>query len=306
MENLSPGSTYIVELYSENGVSSVAREPPKSAVLEVTTRSESNKPPVFRQGPGAQIWLSEGSQDFGNIIAIYTADSQIPGDPQLYFWLVNGPTVRTNKEATFRAVVNLDNQNQVDIYQAKKLEYERVDEYTLTIQVRNNLDLLAEAQLSIRVSDEKNQAPVFTNFASGSVLENEPPGTMVMQVSAIDSDGTYPNNRVRYRLGNTTNVDRENLNKFQINEDTGVVTTKVEFDWEQREFYALTVIAEDGTQSSNRKILGPNQTFQQFRIIIIHQYLPLEGLISFLLIYVLNSLLKNIFQCKNIFSQSFV
>lgn len=258
-----------MEIYSENGVSRLAWERPESAALEVTTRTESNKPPVFRQGPGPQISLSEGSEDFRNIIAVYTADSQILGDPQVYFWLVNGPTVRTNKEATFRAVVNRDNQNQVDIYQVKKLEYERVNEYTLTIQVRNNLDMLAEVKLSIRVTDENNQAPVFTNFESGSVLEHEPPGTTVMQVTAIDGDGTAPNNRVRYRLGTTTNIDRENLSKFQINEDTGVVTTRVEFDWEHREFYALTVIAEDGSQSSNRKILGPNQTFQQFRIIII-------------------------------------
>ena len=30
---------------------------------------------------------------------------------------------------------------------------------------------------------------------SGAVLEHEPPGTVVMSVSAIDGDGTYPNNR---------------------------------------------------------------------------------------------------------------
>ena len=125
----------------------------KESRIDVTieVKESSNKPPVFRQGPGAEISLSEGSEDFGNIIATYTADSQIPGDPQVYFELVNGRTEQTNKEATFRAVVNRDNQNQVDIYQAKKLEYERVNEYTLTIQVRNNLDLMAETQLRIKV-----------------------------------------------------------------------------------------------------------------------------------------------------------
>ena len=56
MENLSPGTTYIVELYSENGVNSLAWERPQFAVLEV-------KLPVFRQGPGAEISLTEGSED---------------------------------------------------------------------------------------------------------------------------------------------------------------------------------------------------------------------------------------------------
>ena len=30
---------------------------------------------------------------------------------------------------------------------------------------------------------------------AGAVLEHEPPGTVVMEVSAIDGDGTFPNNR---------------------------------------------------------------------------------------------------------------
>ena len=41
------------------------------------------------------------------------SDSQIPGDPQVYFELVNGRTEQTNKDATFRAVINDKNQNQV-------------------------------------------------------------------------------------------------------------------------------------------------------------------------------------------------
>ena len=51
----------------------------KSSEIPVTieVKESSNKPPVFRQGPGAEISLSEGSEDFGNIIATYRADSQI-------------------------------------------------------------------------------------------------------------------------------------------------------------------------------------------------------------------------------------
>ena len=66
--------------------------------------------------------------------------------------------------------------------------------------MRNNPDPVAEAQLNIKVKDENNQAPVFNNIESGSVLEHENVDTPVMVVSAIDGDGTYPNNRVTYRL----------------------------------------------------------------------------------------------------------
>ena len=41
MENLTPGTAYRVEVYSENGVSSVAREAPRSADILVTTEPAS-------------------------------------------------------------------------------------------------------------------------------------------------------------------------------------------------------------------------------------------------------------------------
>ena len=134
-------------------------------------KESSNKPPMFRQGPGAVIELSEEFVDYGNPIATYAADSQIKGDPLVYFELVNG---RTEQAATFRAVPDPENQNEVIIYLVKPFEYEKVNSYTLALQVRNNPDLVAEAQLNIKVTDENNQSPVFNNIESGSVLEHEP------------------------------------------------------------------------------------------------------------------------------------
>ena len=233
--------------------------------MTVEVKESSNKPPIFRQGPGAEIEISEGMVDYSNPIATYTADSQIPGDPVVFFELVNGRTEQTNKAFTFRAVPDPENQNQVNIYLAKPLEFEKVNSYTLTLQVRNNPDLVAEAQLNVKVKDENNQSPVFNNIESGSVLEHERAGTVVMQVSANDQDGTYPNNRVTYKIDEK---DPSLLEKFHINPDTGTITTNVEFDREVKEYYALTVIAEDGAPSSLLKNGKPNQTPNKFRIVI--------------------------------------
>ena len=46
--------------------------------------------------------------------------------------------------------------NEVKIFLAKTLVYENVNEYTLTLQVRNSPDLVAEAQLIIKVKDVNN------------------------------------------------------------------------------------------------------------------------------------------------------
>ena len=241
--------------------------PPKRSQIDVTIEVTNSlkKEPKFMQGPGSELELSEGTQDYANPIAAYTASSQIPENPVVFFELVNGRTEQTNKGATFRAVQDADKENQVNIYLAKPLEYEKVSSYTLTLQVRNAPDLSAEAQLNIKVKDENNQSPVFTDIDSGSVLEHEPAGTEVMRVSALDGDGTYPNNRVTYKIDDK---DPEMKELFHINPDTGVITTKKEFDREEREVYALTVIAEDGAPSSLLRNGRPNQTPNKFRIVI--------------------------------------
>ena len=141
------------------------------------------------------------------------------GDDTLFFHLVSGRTEKTNKDGTFRAKQDSDDPKSVNIYLVKPLEYEKVNSYTLTLQVRNSPDLVAEAQLTVIVEDENNQAPIFTNVESGNVLEHEKPGTPVMQVSAVDNDGTYPNNRVRYRISDRNPAGVKD--KFEINQDTG-------------------------------------------------------------------------------------
>ena len=42
-----------------------------------------------------------------------------------------------------------------------------------------------------------------------------------MQVSAVDNDGTYPNNRVRYKISDRNAQDIKA--KFEINADTGMI-----------------------------------------------------------------------------------
>jgi len=235
------------------------------AFLTLGDTANNNKEPKFLQGPSDVLEYSEGT--YSDPIASYTASSQLPENPVLFFELVNGRTEQTNRGATFRAVQDPVKQNLVKIFVTKPLVYEKVSSYMLTLQVRNALNLSAEAQLTIEVTDENNQSPVFTDIDSGSVLEHEPAGTEVMRVSAIDGDGTFPNNRVTYRIDDM-DMDPEMKELFHIDPDTGVITTKKEFDREEREVYALTVIAEDGAPSSLLKDGRPNQTANKFRIVI--------------------------------------
>jgi len=230
--------------------------------VTIEVKESSNKPPRFKDSPGHEIQLSEGHLDFKNPIASYTAESQLPGKPDVFFTLINGRTEQTNKDGTFKAS---QDGNRVILTLTKPLEYEKVDQYTLTLRVTNAVDLASEAQLFIKVKDENNKSPVFTNIESGSVLENEPPGTTVMRVSAVDGDGTWPNKQVKYKLDPKF---PEILEKFEINSELGIIKTKVKFDREEKEYYAVTVIAEDGAPSSLLSNGKPNQTPNKFRIVI--------------------------------------
>lgn len=48
------------------------------------------------------------------------------------------------------------------------------------------------------LEDVNDEIPLFTEREQETVLEGEPIGTKVTQVNAIDKDGTFPNNQVRY------------------------------------------------------------------------------------------------------------
>lgn len=56
--------------------------------------------------------------------------------------------------------------------------------------------MAAETSINIQLKDVNDNIPAFTEVVSGVVLENEPPGTPVMQVRAIDADATTEHNQV--------------------------------------------------------------------------------------------------------------
>lgn len=122
-----------------------------------------------------------------------TCRSNIPDVSELLFELVTGRTEQTNKFKTFL----LESEGQeAHIKLGRYLDYESTIEYILTVRVQNKYNLAAETQIMIHVEDVNDNIPAFTELVSGSVLEKEPPGTPVMQVRAIDTDGTSAHNQV--------------------------------------------------------------------------------------------------------------
>lgn len=93
--------------------------------------------------------------------------------------------------------------------------------------------------VSVIVQDVNDNSPSFlaSNFTF-SVNELLPVGSAVGMVSAVDVD-SRENGKVTYHLN--TNIDA-----FDINRHTGVISTKAVLDHEEIDEYVLTVTANDG------------------------------------------------------------
>uniref|UniRef100_UPI00398F28FC protocadherin Fat 4 n=1 Tax=Pristiophorus japonicus TaxID=55135 RepID=UPI00398F28FC len=123
-----------------------------------------------------------------------------------------------------------------------ELDRETQAEYGLLVQARDkgNPPLSSVAQVSVSLQDINDNSPTFypvQYFAN--IKENEPPRTYITTVSAADPD-LGKNGTVKYSItaGDTF--------RFQINGDTGVISTRLSLDREEKTAYQLQVIATDG------------------------------------------------------------
>lgn len=92
----------------------------------------------------------------------------------------------------------------------------------------------------IKVIDENDNHPVFTKQEyHGYIPENTAPGAPVVTVKAFDPD-SGDGGRIEYSI---TSVG--SLGLFEINQTSGEIRSKAEFDYEARELYELTVTATD-------------------------------------------------------------
>ncbi|XP_031842734.1 DE-cadherin isoform X2 [Nomia melanderi] len=233
-------------------------EIPRSSMIDLDIRvvESHKKAPAFLPRSSEPIRLPENFNDFDQSIVRLKAVSNSGDDTGLLFELVPGRTEQTNKGNTFRLESNKD---VADIKLAQHLDYESNTVYTLIVRVQNRYQLAAETVVDIEVLDVNDNFPVFREMKKGSVLENEPPGVPVMQVRAIDADGTSAHNQVTYELDNFRDL-------FAIDKYTGNITTLTTFDREQEDTYNVKVIAVDNSPSAVVKTGEHNKGQQVFRI----------------------------------------
>jgi len=123
------------------------------------------------------------------------------------------------------------------------------DKYDVTVTCRDSsptMSLTGSAQLVVRIDDVNDNRPTFpvTEYRIvGNVVENQPSGTSIVQIHAIDLDIGL-NSAIEYRLLSSPNVDQND--DFRLNTRTGQITTARWFDREKEPVIRVTVAAVDG------------------------------------------------------------
>lgn len=248
-----PGQFYSINVRAYNTFPDQSQQAETEIRIEVI---ESNKKaPTFVDPPNDPIILKENFNNFDKPLVTLSAISNVPEKPELIFELITGRTEQTNNKKTF---VLTQNGNDASIYLGKNLDYESITDYSLTVTVRNSHDIITEHIIKIKVEDVNDNIPSFVEIDSGTILENEPPGTVVMQVRAIDVDATPPYNAIAFELADNTEF-------FSIDQQ-GIITAKVSFDREIRESYNVKVVATDGAPSALFMTGKHNVASQVFRI----------------------------------------
>ncbi|XP_069477477.1 neural-cadherin-like [Ambystoma mexicanum] len=213
--------------------------PPRTGTASVRIRmtNVNDEAPVFSQTT-YRTFLAE---DAGPNTLVATVHAKDPDGDSVSYLIAAG-----NEEGNFE----LDSQKGILKLRRSPLPRLKGPQYVLNITAVDDnssggpSSLSSVAQVIVGINDVNNNKPVFGECAHYSekswVLENQPPGTFVLQVEAHDEDLGL-NGEVKYGIMHRDGA----VPGFSIHPDTGVISTAQVFDREKQRDYAISVTATD-------------------------------------------------------------
>lgn len=147
------------------------------------------------------------------------------------------------------------------------LDYDTIQEYRLNITAEDLgfTPRRTTAMLTITLTDINDNSPKFNQSSYDAYLsENLPPHSFVYQVKATDIDS--PKNAIiQYSIS-----EGPDKAVFDIDKQTGDITSKISFDYEEKFLYILNIIAANpdstmfGTAEVQVHITGVNEFYPRF------------------------------------------
>ncbi|XP_062320603.1 cadherin EGF LAG seven-pass G-type receptor 2 isoform X2 [Osmerus eperlanus] len=120
---------------------------------------------------------------------------------------------------------------------ALPLDYKLERQYVLSVTASDGTRF-DTAKVFVNVTDANTHRPVFqSSHYTVNINEDRPTATTVVVISATDED-TGENARITYFMD-------DSIPQFNIDPDTGAVTTQTELDYEDQVSYTLAITAKD-------------------------------------------------------------
>lgn len=198
------------------------------------------------------------NEPIGSTILTVTASDNDDGPNGMVRYSISGGNER--KEFAVDSITGA-----VTILQS--LDYDLIQEYQLNITAE---DLgfqpkIAVAMLTVTLTDINDNSPMFNQTTYQAYLaENLPANSFVYKAYATDKDS--PKNAIiQYSIQNTGDLEL-----FTIDQSTGIITSKVSFDYEEENQYILNIVASNpdssmsGTAQINVHITGVNEFYPSF------------------------------------------
>ena len=228
-----------------------------TATVTLMASGDNQHPPQFSD-VSTQVIIPENEPVDSFIIKLSATDRDSGINGILRYDIVGG-----NQEDRFRV-----DERSGQIYINKPLDYDNENVYNLTIQAR---DLAfspksSESVLKIILTDVNDNVPFFERPQYDAYLqENSAPGTRVIKMKAIDFDSP------RYAKIQYDIEEQKMKEYFAVDRTSGVVTSRVPFDYEKLSEYSFHIVASNpGAQGSNRSLVrvhitGDNEHFPRFQ-----------------------------------------
>uniref|UniRef100_A0A3P9JAU1 Protocadherin-8 n=1 Tax=Oryzias latipes TaxID=8090 RepID=A0A3P9JAU1_ORYLA len=189
--------------------------------------------------------------------------SRIPLDPAVDADVgsnyIQSYQISVNSHFTIDVLLRADGVKYAELVLMKELDRETQSFYNVELVATDggNPYRSGSTKITVKVTDFNDNSPVFDqNSFSVSLPEDAPPGTVILDLNAVDADEGL-NGEVVYGFGKQ--VSHEIRELFQVDSKSGHLTLRSPVDFEDKSTYEVDVQATD---------LGPNPTPSVCKIII--------------------------------------
>ncbi|XP_038077180.1 neural-cadherin-like isoform X2 [Patiria miniata] len=214
-----------------------------STVIRIQLENVNDEKPEFE----APVYTAEVSENDPNVPRQLLQVKAVDGDAD-----ANQADIRYSLEGTGAGTTFTIDAVTGQITLTEMLDRESVSIWKLLVKATDGgstgTSLTGYADLEVTVLDENDNSPFFPELEyRGSVPENSPGGTRVMQVTAIDYDDPNGFGRITYSTISSSEIPNDGSGLFQIDGSTGWVTVKsgAVLDREKNDTYTLRIRASD-------------------------------------------------------------